>query len=91
MKEICIVAAVKLPDGRIIRGHRHSDCYNNLRGRPDRDSIFKQESQIIEGFLTSHNRFVDRKEGRRLQDEAGIPSADPTGFRGSILFSEDLY
>ncbi len=89
MKEICICAAVKMPDGFIVRGHRHADCYHNLSGRPKyKKAIFHNTE---EGFITSKNRFVSREEGRKLQDAAGIKSADPEGYRGDTLFSEDLY
>ncbi len=45
-----------------------------------------------QGFITSRNRFVTREEGRVLQDAARIPSMDlPEGYKGSTLFSEDLY
>lgn len=83
--EICICAAVRMDGGCIIRGQRHSDCLVaiGLRGWEHRRSI--------QGFVTSHNRFVDRAEAMLLQLAAGIPSAAPGGYRGAILFSEDLY
>ena len=92
MKEIVICAAIKLPDGFIIRGHRHNDCYRNLYGRPKYKN-FKpsDEGRIIEGFITSTNRFVDRTLGRHIQDMAGIKSVTPDGYRPATLFSEDLY
>ena len=84
-KEICICAAIKTKDGQIIRGHRHGDAIMTA-------NRMKLSLQVHEqGFVTSNNRFVDREEGRILQDNAGIPSADPEGYRGETLFSEDLY
>ncbi len=88
MKEICICAAVKADDGTIIRCHRHSDGLFKLHelGKT------AQHEWAIQGFITSENRFVDRLEGLRLQLDAGIKSADPTGkYHGDQLFSEDLY
>lgn len=85
MKEICICAAILCKNGQIIRGHRHGDCLRNMYYR---EVKLKEKEQ---GFITSHNRFVGREEGRKLQDEAGIPSADPEGYKGNTLFSEDLY
>lgn len=86
MKEICLCAAVKTASGKVYPGRRHSHC---LVG------IFYLEKESREGheqgFLTNHGRFVTREEGRKLQEEAGIPSADPEGYRGNTLFSEDLY
>jgi len=89
LKEICICAAMKMPDGYIIRGHRHGDCFHTASAIPRYvDMSFEGVSQ---GFVTSKNRFVSREEGRKLQDAAGIKSADPEGYRGQTLFSEDLY
>lgn len=86
-KEIVICSAVKAENGRIFRGHRHGDamraCLEN------KCSLSQTDDQ--QGFITSKNRYVGREEGRRLQDEAGIKSADSEGYRGSTLFSEDLY
>lgn len=81
--EICICAAIQLTDGRIIRGHRHDDCIQ---------TALKWKVELpkhTQGFMTSFNRFVDRREGMRLQKAAGLNSAH--GYRGDILFSEDLY
>ena len=84
-KEICICAAFKTEDGQIIRGHRHHDC---LRAIYDRK--LKPLKRInCQGFITSKNRFVDRKRGLWLQESAGIKSA--RGKYTHELFSEDLY
>ena len=89
MKEICIVAAIKTPSGFIIRGQRHGDC---IRAAQQIKALTKFEiANAIQGFITSKNRFVRRIEGRRLQDEAGIPSACPDGYMPGTLMSEDLY
>ena len=84
-KEIVICAAIRCTDGSIIRGHRHGDALRTAQ------SCGKTTAHSIQGFITSANRFVDREEGLRLQKAAGIPSADPDGYRGHNLFSEDLY
>lgn len=86
--EVCICAAIKMPDGYIIRGHRHNHCFQVLSSSKYSEAILPPENQ---GFITSHNRFVDRKEGYRLQIEAGIKSICRDGYRGKELFSEDLY
>jgi hypothetical protein len=87
-KEIVICSAIKTVTGLIIRGHRHCDCYHNLSQRPNHGL---KETQCDEGFITSRNRYVSREEARQLQEAAGIPSADKGGYRGNILYSEDLY
>lgn len=92
--EVCICAAVKLDDGRVIRGHRHSDCFRTLNEMLPKQGIYPAEHGVshVQGFVTSRNRFVSREEGRVLQDAAGVSSADPGGYRGDdLLFSEDLY
>lgn len=89
LREICICAAIRLMDGRIVRGHRHGDCLRILNDWRDMGQVIDVDEQ---GFMTSRNRFVGRVEGRELQEAAGIPSHDPSGYRGgNLLFSEDLY
>ena len=90
--EVCICAAVVAKSGRIFRGHRHGNAIATLREVPGEE----MENDVTkvgasQGFITSRNRYVTREEGRALQDAAGIPSADPGGYRYNILFSEDLY
>lgn len=86
--EIIICAAVRLSDGRIIRGHRHCHCNRLIREELHTNDFEQFHDQ---GFITSRNRYVDRVEGLALQKAAGIPSADPNGYRSRELFSEDLY
>jgi len=93
LPELCICAAIRLPDGRVIRGHRHHNCFAAIAELATVDaSIPSQSERFEQGFVTSRNRFVDRVEGLALQRAAGIPSADPVrkGY-GNQLFSEDLY
>ncbi len=93
-KEIVVCAAVRSGD-KIWRGHRHGHA---LQAMNDELSWDKSRKELVgesyrseQGFITTHNRFVSREEGRALQDAAGILSADPVGYRGKTLFSEDLY
>lgn len=94
--EICICAALRLPDGRVFRGHRHGDCRNTAQASVEwnggtNDGVWTSDMAMDQGFVTSRNRYVDREEALRLQLAAGVPSADPTGYRVRELFSEDLY
>ena len=84
--EIVICAAVKTDDGQIIRGHRHHDALWAAETLGLRSG--RQDQQ---GFITSINRFVGRKEAREIQEAAGIPSADKDGYHFDELYSEDLY
>jgi hypothetical protein len=88
MSEICICAAIKIDDGKIIRGHRHHDCIAIIQANGI-GPIGSEKGE--QGFVTSANRFVNRKEGYQLQIAAGIKSIAVGGYRGDILFSEDLY
>lgn len=85
--EVVVCSAVMASDGSIYRGHRHGHAMLACRdeGKELHHGIEQQ------GFITSKNRYVSRKEARKLQGEAGIPSADKDGYRGDSLFSEDLY
>jgi hypothetical protein len=83
--EVCICAALRLADGRIIRGHRHDGCIHTAiqwKAKP---------SEAVQGFFTSRERFVTREEGMLLQRAAGRTQPDGRPLLGYILFSEDLY
>ena len=90
MKEICICAALRLRDKTcyIVRGHRHRDCLETIA----RKGIDSNPKLWEQGFITSHNRFVDRRDGFNLQQLQEIESANPEGYNSAgWLFSEDLY
>lgn len=92
MKEIVICSAVKF-NGKILRGHRHADCFSTAR-RMRIDTTYSKSN--IQGFITSENRFVDRKEGYQIQKNAGIPSFigqthPKEAYLNEELYSEDLY
>jgi len=87
-KEIVICSAVKTNTGKIFRGHRHGDCMKAIRERHFAVSG-KPEDQ---GFITSLNRYVNRKDGYDLQIKAGIKSVNPDGYcQVGQLYSEDIY
>ena len=90
MKEFVICAAIRTKEGKIYRGHRHSDA---IHAAMDEGNKLIDLSFADQGFVTSRNRYVTREEGRKLQDAAGIKSADieHPGYKGKTLFSEDLY
>ena len=72
--------------GYIICGYRHDDCYLThclLKNEDLKNTVFGDNKQ---GFLTSFNRFVDRKE-------AGLIAfmADQVHKETECLISEDLY
>ena len=90
MPEICICAAIKGEHGYIIRGQRHGLCIEAINKMPV-DVVMEFSVLFEQGFVTSYNRFVSRKEGYALQIMAGIESIAEGGYRNQELFSEDLY
>lgn len=85
-REMCICAAVRLDDGLVYFGHRHHNAMAAAREHGF-DGLVRQDMQ---GFVTTHGRFVDRATGLRLQLLANIRSARGD-YNGRALFSEDLY
>lgn len=83
--EICIVAAIRTVEGIIVRGQRHSDCFEAATKINAIDTA--RIIDCTQGFVTSRNRFVTRMEGRKLQDAAGLRVISA----GNTLTSEDLY
>lgn len=89
--EIVICAAVRAPDGYIIRGHRHADAIRTMSEIPR----YKNDRPYSgnQGFVTSKNRFVDRVEACKIQKAAGIKSVleGVEAYLHGELYSEDLY
>lgn len=87
-KEICICAAVKSLEGKVIRGETHRDCRDGIIRR----KLHLSTSILDEGFITSTGRFVNRVEGFKLMEKVGWKSVNPQGYQlCGWLFSEDLY
>ena len=91
-KETVICAAIRMNDGYVIRGHRHSDCICAA----SKIQRYKKNSHAFgdnQGFVTSLNRYVNRIEGAKIQKAAGIKSKMPEGqeYLHGELYSEDLY
>lgn len=99
--EYIICAAIHFEDGKkhehqpkniesgfVVAGRRHHNCFMTVvdcrGGDVDKElRNFKEEEQ---GFLTSKDRFVNRKEGGEIAYAAG-----QTADLRKCLFSEDLY
>ena len=92
--EFVICSAVRASDGKVVYGHRHHDCLRTLHSIPGYES--ERPHGDDQGFVTSHGRYVNRKEGCKIQKAAGIASVlDGTkgneAFLHGELYSEDLY
>lgn len=77
-EELIICSALQLPDGYIVRGHRHHDALRSLSEMERRKGLTAWD--IAQGFVTSTGRFVGRAEAHLIH----------FGTKGE-LFSEDLY
>ena len=90
-KEFILCASIKWGN-TIISAHRHVDCYKIL------DSLVKNILESAypgrdkQGFLTSHNRFVDRKEAFKIaKDNNQIYHKFHGNMEEGELTNEDLY
>jgi hypothetical protein len=71
--------------GFVICGRRHHNCYALARAMGYVDII---KLPVIQGFLTSADRFLDRKAALVMALNVGQVPAD---FKKRELFSEDLW
>ena len=72
--------------GLVFCGHRHHQCMYTMVAVTGLRSVESEVGEYVQGFLTSKNRFVDRREGAEIHRANG----NETDF-GERLFSEDLY
>ena len=75
--------------GLVVCGRRHHNCFLTafeLNGGKNIKGLNELNSTAIQGFLTSDDRFVDRKEGGEIAFKA-----KQTEKLEDCLFSEDLY
>jgi hypothetical protein len=99
IKETILCAAVWFKDGKkykhqplniksgfIICGQRHHNCFMTFSILRDKTIKQFKYGDCIQGFLTSYNNFVNRKEGGVIAYDAR-QILKPTEY----LFSEDLY
>lgn len=73
--------------GMVFCGLRHFNCFPALFKAFPSGSV--SESQQIQGFVTTHNRFVDREEALTIARTAGQQLL--RGGRITFLSSEDLW
>jgi hypothetical protein len=93
MNEFIICAAIRHDEtGNIYYGHRHSHCLEASNGELswllNREEISKIKR--TQGFITSQNRFVDRKEALVIA-LANNQVKNKSEIQGDSLYSEDLY
>ena len=72
--------------GLVVCGRRHHNCFLTAFELNGGKKIEGLNESAVQGFLTSDDRFVDRKEGGQIAFDAG-----QTAKLTECLFSEDLY
>ncbi len=74
--------------GLVVCGMRHHNCYYTVFGLNERytDHLHEANNKAIQGFLTSKNRFVKRREAGEIAFLSGQITKET-----ECLFSEDLY
>lgn len=79
------ISPYNITEGIVLCGWRHTCIIaqmNSLTG------LKQYETTEVQGFLTSKNRFVDRKEAMIIAKERGQVAQDHDSV---VLYSEDLY
>lgn len=92
-KEFILCSAIMWGD-IMVTGYRHGDCYKTLDALVEDIPERTYPGREHQGFLTSKNRYVDRKEGWKIADENNqIKFGKAASDRGedSELISENLY
>jgi len=72
--------------GVVVSGWRHGNCIYQMVAITGLRSIPAEAGEEVQGFLTSRNRFVDRKEAGEIAFANG-----QTDELKTTLYSEDLY
>jgi len=87
--------------GFVVCGRRHNNCYQTIKDlHSDVNEYFKslnysdEDYRKHQGFITSTDRFVSRKEGwkiARLNNQIQFGAQASDNGPDSILISENLY
>jgi outer membrane protein assembly factor BamB len=90
MKKI-ICAAIRLENGKIYYGHRHSHCIDAANGELSWEMSRKQIMEVKkeQGFVTTEGEFVNRHEAWKIAQAANQIIRNTGG--GGTLYSEDIY
>jgi hypothetical protein len=81
---------VNVDRGAVFCGYRHPHCMYTMCAVTGKRSVSSVVGKIIQGFLTSENRFVDRKEALEIARNANQLKPDEP-IKTSGLYSENLY
>lgn len=79
---------INIETGFVICGRRHHNCYISIAIINDKSFETYKHVKNVQGFLTSTDRFVDRKEGMDIALKA---NQVVNYYHSDTLYSEDLY
>ena len=80
-----LLRPVNCDRGIVFCGYRHPHCLYQMVSITGKYQ--SQAGEEVQGFLTSKNRFVDRKEGAKIH----IANGGKLNYSDVTLYSEDLY
>ena len=90
MLETIECVAIKAPDGVVASQGKPARHHDVIRHMCDVMGYDRVTGAFTQGFITSENRFVDRKEAVDIAVAAGQTEHHEWGPR-LLLFSEDLW
>lgn len=80
--------------GFVICGRRHHNCIGTFAmivGFPYDEAAHKLQNTEVQGFLTSHDKFVTRLEALEIARECNQLIDDEPVYENKGLFSENIY
>jgi hypothetical protein len=83
------VLPVNVDKGIVFCGFRHTHCMYSMISVTGKRSVETEVGEYVQGFLTSKNRFVDRKEAWIIAEREGQIKHQSGGY--GTLYSECLW
>jgi hypothetical protein len=82
-----------IESGIVVSAYRHENCIAIFKDLTGLRSVKTEVGEMVYGFLTSHNRFVDRKEAAEIAFKEGqvIQDIEDMLIIPDKLYSEHLY
>lgn len=82
------ILPVNVKEGVVVAGMRHGHCIHSFVALTGKRSVLPECGEYTQGFITSKDRFVDRKEAMKIARESGQVTKQQSFEE---LYSEDLY
>lgn len=83
-----IIQVAGVDKGVVLCGYRHGHIIHQFVALTGKRSVTSEAGEYVQGFLTTTNRFVDRKEAALIAIIANQVNVTKVGKE---LYSEDLY